>query len=358
MNFSDLPIAAAHGINTPTGINWVYNTGLAQPKSCGSVVAADFDNDMDLDLYMSCRSGAGNLKNRYFDNQGDGTFAEVLSHGGEGPVGEGIEFGVAESVISADYDIDGFMDLAVSNGLLYYPVSLGGPDTLIRNKGNGNHWVELDLIGTVSPRAAIGATVYLTAGGVTQMRVQSGGYHRWSQNFPRIHFGLGSNTNIDEIRIEWPSGQSDTYTNIAADALYDVLEGGPITPASLVPEGPVTIDPGEECGEPPYTITLGPVLHIWRKCGTDDWRMRVRGGLSKMTQDRTLVAEGSITGSPVAFRRAVGTSTDSNDQVDNSSGNQVDFRILIEPGGVNTKGINFNNAGQTSTCLFHRWGHQ
>ena len=39
-----------------------------------------------------------------------------------------------DRVVSADYDLDGFMDLAVSNGLLFYPVSLGGPDTLLRNQ--------------------------------------------------------------------------------------------------------------------------------------------------------------------------------------------------------------------------------
>ena len=230
---ADIPVASNHGINTTNGFQWVSDTGLNEAKSCVSVVAADFDNDMDVDLYMACRNGVSNLPNRYYDNNGDGTFTEVLSHGGEGPVGPGIEFGVADSVISADYDVDGFMDLAVSNGLLFYPVSLGGPDTLVRNKGNANHWVELDLIGTVSPRAAIGAKVFVTAGGITQLREQSGGYHRWSQNHSRIHVGLAGNTNIDQIRVEWPSGQQDIFNNVAADHLYDVTENGTIVAASL-----------------------------------------------------------------------------------------------------------------------------
>ena len=349
---TDLPMSTAHGINTQTGINWVYNTGLNEPKNCVSVVAADFDNDMDLDLYMACRSPVGNLKNRYFDNDGAGTFTEVFSHGGEGPVGEGLDFGVADSVITADYDIDGFMDLAVSNGLLYYPVSLGGPDTLIRNKGNSNHWIELDLIGTISPNAAIGAKVYLTAGGVTQLRVQSAGYHRWSQNHSRIHFGLGSNTVIDEIRVEWPSGEVNTYTNISADALYDVVENGAITTATLGQPSSVAINPGEECGEPPYSVTLGPVLHLWRSCGTDNWRLRVRGGVSRMTQNRDLIAEGAIIGKPSGFRSVRGTSITANDVLDNTLDKQIDFVLTIQANQVNKKGINFNNGGQTSSCLF------
>ena len=348
---ADLPQASAHGINSASGINWVFNTGLRTPVNCGSVVAADFDNDMDLDLYMTCRTGVENLKNRYYDNQGNGTFVEVTSHGGEGPVGAGIEFGVADSVVTADYDLDGFMDLAVSNGALFYPVSLGGPDTLIRNKGNTNHWVELDLIGTISPRAAIGAKVYLTAGGVTQLREQSGGYHRWSQNHTRIHFGLAGNTNIDEIRVEWPSGRVNRYNNIAADSLYDVVENGSITRATLTPD-PVTFSSGEECDKPPYTPTLGPVLQLWRSCGTDNWRLRVVGGVSRLTQNKDLTAEGTILGSSGRLRSVKGISTTSIDQVDISTPSEIDFRLIIQPDQANQKGINFNAAGQTSACLF------
>ena len=348
---ADLPQAAAHGINSASGINWVFNTGLRQPVSCGSVVSADFDNDMDLDLYMTCRTGVENLKNRYYDNQGNGTFVEVLAHGGEGPVGAGLEFGVADSVVTADYDLDGFMDLAVSNGALYYPVSLGGPDTLIRNKGNSNHWVELDLVGTISPKAAIGAKVYLSAGGVTQLREQSGGYHRWSQNHTRIHFGLAGNTMIDEIRVEWPSGQVNTFTNVSADSLYNIVENGSITQAILDPD-PMTLSAGEECDKPPYTPTLGPVLQLWRSCGTDNWRMRMIGGLSRLTQNKDLVAQGRIVGSSGRFHSVKGVTTSAVDLVDNSNRNEIDFRILIQPGQANQKGINFNAADQTSACLF------
>ena len=334
------------------GINWVYFTGLAQPKSCALVLLQPtFDNDMDLDLYMACRNGVENLKNRYFDNNGNGNFTEVFSHGGEGPVGAGIEFGLSDSVVTADYDLDGFMDLAISNGLLFYPVSVGGPDSLIRNKGNNNNWVELDLIGTISPRAAIGAKVYLTAGGVTQLREQSGGYHRWSQNHTRLHFGLRRNSTIDSIRVEWPSGAVNTYTNIGVNGLYDVVENGSITLASRLAD-PVTISPGEECGEPPYTLTLGPALHVWRVCGTDNWRLRVRGGLSRLTQNQNLSAEGSIIGNPGRFGAVTGSSTTNIDIVDSSRNNQIDFRLTVVPGQANKKGINFNNAGQTSSCLF------
>jgi len=350
LSVGDLPISTAHGVNTPNGFDWVFNTGLRGDHNCVSVVAADFDNDMDMDLYLACRNGASNLANRYFDNDGDGTFTEVLNHGGEGPVGAGLPFGAADSVITADYDVDGFMDLAVSNGLLFYPVSFGGPDTLIRNRGNSNHWVEFDLIGTVSPNAAIGAKVFVTAGGVTQLREQSGGYHRWSQNHSRIHFGLAQNTVIDEIRVEWPSGEVDVHTNVAADALYDVTENGSVTPAILGPDVTDQVSSGEECGQPPYTVGLGPVMLIWRVCGTDDWRVRIRSGLARISEGRELVAAGSIAGNS-NFGPAVGTSLTAGDFVDNTVGPRVDFDLTVQGDTSTNKGINFNTNGQLSTCF-------
>lgn len=351
MSGADLPQANAVGMNRASGIEWVSGVGLSKTKSCVSIVTADFDNDMDLDIYMACRTAASNLANRYFDNQGDGTFKEVLNHGGEGPVGNGIEFGVADSVITADYDLDGFMDLAVSNGLLFYPVNLGGPDTLIRNQGNNNHWIELDLIGTVSPRAAIGAKVYVTAGGKTQLREQSGGYHRWSQNHTRIHVGLAVNTVVDEIRVEWPSGEVDIFNNISADGLYDVVENGSIVLADLGQPSPASVEPNQECGEPAYNNTLGPALLVWRDCGTDNWRLRAKGGLGRLTEHRDLTLSGSIVASPGNFGSVGNVSIDAGDTIDKSDPSRIDFSLTVQQDKTNSKGFNFNSNGQSFACL-------
>ncbi len=347
---ADEPQATMYGVNTASGIEWVSGIGLSGLKSCVSVVAADFDNDMDLDLYMACRDGVENLANRYFDNQGDGTFVEVQSHGAEGPIGAGIQFGLSDSVITADYDVDGFMDLAVSNGLLFWPYSFGGPDTLIRNKGNGNHWIQMDLVGTTSPRAAIGAKVYVTAGGVIQLREQSGGYHRWSQNHTRIHFGLAANTTVDQVRIEWPSGQVDTFNNVTADTLYTATEGGSLNVVGAGTPVHVTFQPGDECGQPVYTPTLGPAMLIWRECGTDNWRMRAKGGLGRLTEGRVQMAVGQIVGDS-NFGYVNPISAGAGDIVDNSVAAIIDFSIGVQQDIGNSKGINFSTAGQSRTCF-------
>jgi len=65
----------------------------------------------------------------------------------------------------------------------------------------------------------------VVAGGITQTdEVHSGGSYL-SQNDLRLHFGLGSTTRIDKVEIRWPSGQKDTLTNLAADQVYEVVEG-------------------------------------------------------------------------------------------------------------------------------------
>jgi hypothetical protein len=115
--------------------------------------------------------------------------------------------GTSESVVAADYDLDGFLDLLVTNGNNMRPLYIGGPKQLFHNRGNANHWIELDLVGTTSNRDTVGSQVKVASGGVTQYREQNGGYHRWSQNFKRVHVGLGANTQAD-INVRWPDGSS------------------------------------------------------------------------------------------------------------------------------------------------------
>jgi hypothetical protein len=108
----------------------------------------------------------------------------------------------------ADIDGDGFLDILTSSGgsmgrSLGLP-SDNGRYQLFRNVGNGNRWIMIDLEGTASNRDGIGAIVRVTAGGVTQMRVQDGGVHHRSQNHTRLHFGLAQNAQIEKITVQWP----------------------------------------------------------------------------------------------------------------------------------------------------------
>jgi len=237
--------------------------------SCSSIGAADFDNDMDVDLYLACRTSTANLENRLYLNDGTGNFSLSSAHGGEGPVGSGLDglTGTGETVVVADYNVDGLMDVFVTNGGRLFPhvvkdgFSGGGPNSFYKNVvSNSNHWLQIDLQGVSSNRDGFGAKVIVNAGGVWQMREQNGMYHRWSHDSRRLHFGLGANATAD-VTVEWPDGTVDTYTAVAADKLYRAVQDDAlteITPALNDPSLAITGDGVIEGEEASVSVAMFP----------------------------------------------------------------------------------------------------
>jgi hypothetical protein len=221
-----------------TLVNRTAAAGLDAPAYCSTSAWGDFDNDMDIDLYMVCENSPRDLPNILYENLGNGTFVAVPDAGGADGASAG---GLGRNVSVADYDVDGFLDLFVQQGRDEGPVIpwgplCCGPDLLFRNvgrdRGNTNSWIQLDLVGTVSNRDGIGATVIATAGGRQQLREQNGGMQHGQQRHQRIHFGLGQNPTVDLV-IRWPSGIEDRHPGIAAGRLYRVYEDGGIQPVTL-----------------------------------------------------------------------------------------------------------------------------
>jgi len=272
-------------------LNRTFESGLARDNlKCNSVVAEDFDNDMDVDLFFACTGGVINTRNRVFANDGTGKFTEVA--GGAGAAGItgsaiGANAGSSESAITADYDNDGFVDVFVTNGINTQPTRVGGPHQIFRNRGNGNNWVSVELKGTRSNPAGIGATIYATSGGVTQLRQYNGGYHRWSQNYKRAHFGLARNTLV-QFRVIWPNGDVEDFDRVAANRLYVITEGQGIKPVfpAKVRSLPAARQ-GEQCGKPKYDPGLDRGIFIHKDCGSGMWRVRVASGGSTGTRSFT-----------------------------------------------------------------------
>ncbi len=193
--------------------------GIDKSTSCWAVAAADFDNDMDMDLYLVCSGVHCNTPDILYENLGNGTFKEVSVAAGV----EGSSYGRGDSVAIADYNNDGFVDSFVTNQRDVFDKE-NGRNQLFRNVGNGNHWIEIELEGVVSNRDGVGSVLMVSSGGITQMRVQDGGIHRFSQNHQRIHFGLAKNTLVEKLTIQWPSGIVQEINNIRANQIIRIVE--------------------------------------------------------------------------------------------------------------------------------------
>ena len=154
-----------------------------------------------------------------FLNDGRGNFRDVASQAGaefaRPKVGRGLAYG--------DFDRDGDLDILMTTNK--------GPAFLFRNDQlSGNHSIRFRLTGTKSNRDAIGATVRIFHGGSSQSRLVKSGSSYLSQSELPVTFGLGKRDRIDRVVLQWPSGRTEEYKNLAAGRAYECVEAGKITP--------------------------------------------------------------------------------------------------------------------------------
>ncbi len=244
-NFTDQPNNLYHNLGAQgfTDVGWASKTAQpAYPYVKWGTGFVDFDNDGWLDLFVAnghvypqVDAIPGGLKYRepmqLFRNLRDGTFEDISAASGLAQIALACRRGAA----FGDINNDGNMDIALLN--------VGEPPTLLLNRlQNENHRVLFKLIGTKSNRAAIGARVTILASGVRQFsEVRAGGSYL-SQNDLRQHFGLGPATKIDSVEIRWPNGKVEMLQNLAADAIYTIVEGQGIRDTKHLP-APGTASP-------------------------------------------------------------------------------------------------------------------
>jgi len=154
-----------------------------------------------------------------FLNRGQGMFREVAAELGgnfdQPKVGRGLAY--------ADFDRDGDLDLLLTTN--------NGPAYLYRNdQVSGNHSIRFRLVGTKSNRDGIGARVRVFAAGLTQERMVKGGSSYLSQSELPVTFGLEKRDRIERVVVDWPSGRTEEYKNLAAGRCYECTEGKGIVP--------------------------------------------------------------------------------------------------------------------------------
>jgi hypothetical protein len=164
---------------------------------------------------MGNKSLSGYEKKKLFHNERGQSFHDEAKRHGLDSVRDG------RGVAVADFDNDGKLDLFIANAnaepYLYHNTMPAG--------ASGPHWAQFALQGTVSNKAAVGAQVRLTAGGMTRLQYISGGNSFGGQSTNRVHFGLGDVSKIEQIEVRWPTGKKEVFTGIEADKLTKIVEG-------------------------------------------------------------------------------------------------------------------------------------
>lgn len=173
--------------------------------------AADFNNDGHLDIFhvngISSNGGTDDFTtdlSRLFMADGDGTFTEMSAELGI------VDRDQGRGVVCFDGDQDGDIDIFVANN--------EDTPSLFRNDGgNTFNWMNVLLAAAAPNTGAVGARVYVSVDGVTQMREVTIGNNYVSHNPLEQHFGLARAAQAASIRVVWPDGTQSERSNVTAN---------------------------------------------------------------------------------------------------------------------------------------------
>jgi hypothetical protein len=174
---------------------------------------ADFNNDGHLDIYQEngMRAPFDVDPARFWVSNGNATFTERSGEVGINHTGQG------RGVVCFDYDRDGDLDIFVAN-------NSQAPKLFRNDGGNAQNSVTVKLRGAAPNTEAIGARVFATIGGMTQMRELRAGSNYVSQDPVEAFFGCGTATSVDDLRIEWPDGDVDILHDMPVNTVLVFTE--------------------------------------------------------------------------------------------------------------------------------------
>ncbi|MCA9183794.1 MAG: ASPIC/UnbV domain-containing protein, partial [Planctomycetales bacterium] len=184
---------------------------------------ADFDLDRDRDVYICNGHFLRNVRdidprtqfrvpNVLLVNNGAGRYrADAVSQ----PVDAMPES--SRGAVFDDLDNDGDVDIAILN--------FAASAQVLRCQAPAErHWIELQLVGTHANRDGVGARVTIQ----TQSHEQSAEVHAgrgYQSHFgSRLHFGLGDAVNATNLRVAWPSGKTQTLTDVPSNQILTIVE--------------------------------------------------------------------------------------------------------------------------------------
>jgi hypothetical protein len=209
--FSDVTLASGLGINTQL-LGWgamfadLDNHGWPDLLVVNGHVYPEVDSNKLGSTYREPR--------RIYRNLGNGKFQDISDQSGPGIS----QLAPSRGLAVGDLWNDGRME-AVINNISDHPM------LLVNLARNQNHWLGVRLIGTRSNRDAIGARVTVRGKSRSWVDEVRSGSSYSSSNDPRLHFGLGQETQIDSIQVRWPSGSEEIFPGRRADQFTTLTEG-------------------------------------------------------------------------------------------------------------------------------------
>jgi hypothetical protein len=212
---------------------------VSQPFKRGASIAAPGQVDPSLgefwvnnpwDIVSQGHNLSAYERKRAFLNVQGQAFVDISFVTGADSDGDG------RTVVAGDFRNNGRLDLLVRQ-------VGGGPVLLFENQFPEGNYLSVSLRGSKSNRLGIGARVTLSAGGLEQVRELYPQNAFRSQLPSRLHFGLGGYSNVEELKIQWPSGEIQQFKDLSANrhimvterksgatAITDVTPGSPIVP--------------------------------------------------------------------------------------------------------------------------------
>lgn len=224
-----------------TFTNVAPELGLADGHQSWSSAWGDFDNDGDMDVLIGSSSSG---YHKLMRNNGNGTFSNVTANSGFDLLnGQSIEWATHDFNNDGYLDIIGAGSIMYGNGAMLFTRTTGMPGAnaigdlnsdgfldiasfsgAMMNSGNGNKWLKVNTIGTVSNRNGIGARVRITSALGSQIRDIKSGDAFSTMSSMTAHFGLGQDNTVAEVEVRWPSGIITTLTDVPANSTLNIVE--------------------------------------------------------------------------------------------------------------------------------------
>ncbi len=193
---------------------------LTRPWTGWGNAIVDLNNDGYKDLFAACAGvldprGAGGARvpmpNAVFLNDHQGRFVDGGPTAGVAFARKAVHRGSAVG----DVDNDGRLDVVVT--------AVDGALELWRNVSPAkNHWLSVAVEGVKGNRDGMGAQLTLVTAAGTQHDLVNTAVGYGSASDARVHFGLGAETTVRELKVVWPTRQTTTLRNVAADQVLKV----------------------------------------------------------------------------------------------------------------------------------------